>query len=94
LGQDHRTILLTPDELAVAFRAYSSMVSPARFPLGKVTGCITMDDDAAIVTMESLADDDVTLEASFTFKGTDGFGPMIQFCLENDLFLQKDRRKA
>jgi hypothetical protein len=90
--QELRRITFSTDELAMAFEAYGRR-TPEFLPGGRLVSCEIVNDDGVkiIFAMEYGSS---THEVEFVYRGTDVLRPLILFCIENNIMLPRDGRKA
>lgn len=90
--EELRKIILSKDELVLAMEAYRRAV-PDFLPHGQILECQTQPDGALLVRVR-LAYGSNNQDLEFSFKPADLLGPIIQFCVENNIMLPRNSRKC
>lgn len=87
-----RKITFSSEELLEAFQAYAR-TTPKFLPAGRIVTCDVQAEDAVKISME-LDYGSAHQYAEFTYRGLDVLRPLILFCIENNIMLPRDGRKA
>jgi len=94
--QDLRRIVFSNEELQWAFEAYARRM-PEFLPTGKLLSCVPVGQagtESAVRIIMLTDEGGEKKEAELIYRGTDVLQPLILFCLENNVMLPRDGRKA
>jgi len=94
--QDLRRIVFSNEELQCAFEAYARRM-PEFLPAGKLLSCTPIGQagtESAVKIKMQTDDTDEKKGVELLYRGTDVLQPLILFCLENNVMLPRDGRKA
>lgn len=90
--QEIRDIILSLDEVLLAFDGYHR-ITPGFLPKDSVIiGCKTLD--GAVVLSAIVIDGSLREQKELMFKGVDVLRPLIRFCIENNVMLPRDGKKS
>jgi hypothetical protein len=94
--QEIRKIIFSNDELFSAFKSFSRK-TPNFLPVGKLISCSPVGqagtESEIVVKIQKVPDDPAT-ETELSYRGADVLQPLILFCLENNIMLPRNGRKA
>ena len=90
--QESRKITFSTSELGAAFEAYGCR-TPKFLPTGKLIACELVDEDGVKLSF-AMEYGCSTHDVEFIYRGLDVLRPLILFCIENNIMMPRDGRKA
>ena len=90
--QESRKITFSLSELSSAFEAYGCR-TPKFLPAGKLVSCEVVDEDGVKLAF-AMEYGCSTHAIEFVYRGLDVLRPLILFCIENNIMMPREGRKA